>query len=181
MSKTFSTADVASHNKGNDMYIIVDEDVYDLTTFQDEHPGGKKILQRVAGKDASKQFWKYHNEGILKKYKAKLQVGSLDTKKAEAKPAPAAPATTAEKKEVVVPSAESGHVAPAPGPAAHEQASEAMEPFGDLIPFADPNWYQSVGAFAYLGRIKLLTSVAVSFTLLQRVSCRPSCRGPRMG
>lgn len=39
MSKTFSTADVASHNKANDLYIIVDEDVYDLTSFADEHPG----------------------------------------------------------------------------------------------------------------------------------------------
>merc|ERR1712000_384525 len=64
--------------------------VYDLTKFQDEHPGGKKILQRVAGKDASKQFWKYHNESILKKYKGKLQVGSLDTKKTAAPPTPPA-------------------------------------------------------------------------------------------
>ena len=39
MSKTFSQADVAAHNKPNDLYIVVDEDVYDLTTFQDEHPG----------------------------------------------------------------------------------------------------------------------------------------------
>lgn len=39
MSKTFSTADVAAHNKGTDLYIVVDEDVYDLTKFQDEHPG----------------------------------------------------------------------------------------------------------------------------------------------
>lgn len=39
MSKTFSAADVATHNKANNLYIIVDEDVYDLTTFQDEHPG----------------------------------------------------------------------------------------------------------------------------------------------
>jgi len=39
MSKTFTQADVASHNKPNDLYIIVDEDVYDLTAFQDEHPG----------------------------------------------------------------------------------------------------------------------------------------------
>jgi cytochrome b involved in lipid metabolism len=42
MSKTFTTADVASHNKADNLYIIVDEDVYDLTKFQDEHPGGKK-------------------------------------------------------------------------------------------------------------------------------------------
>jgi len=39
MSKTFSTSDVASHNKPTDLYIIVDEDVYDLTAFADEHPG----------------------------------------------------------------------------------------------------------------------------------------------
>lgn len=42
MSKRFSVADVASHKTSNDLYIIVDEDVYDLTNFQEEHPGGKK-------------------------------------------------------------------------------------------------------------------------------------------
>ena len=39
MSKTFTTADVAAHNKPTDLYITVDDDVYDLTQFQDEHPG----------------------------------------------------------------------------------------------------------------------------------------------
>ena len=39
MAKTFTTQDVAAHNKPNDLYIVVDEDVYDLTQFQDEHPG----------------------------------------------------------------------------------------------------------------------------------------------
>lgn len=39
MSKTFSVSDVASHNKPDNLYIIVDDDVYDLTKFQDEHPG----------------------------------------------------------------------------------------------------------------------------------------------
>ncbi|KAI1385775.1 acyl-CoA dehydrogenase NM domain-like protein [Hypoxylon trugodes] len=138
MSKTFSKSDVASHNKGDSLWIVVDDDVYDLTKFQDEHPGGKKILTRVAGKDASKQFWKYHNEGILKKYKPSLQIGSLDTKpKSEPKPEPtpepsrtyAAPQPTKETKQAVVP------------PTAQEEA-EALEPFGDLIPFGDPSWYQ---------------------------------------
>lgn len=39
MSKTFSKDDVASHNKGDSLWIIVDDDVYDLTKFQDDHPG----------------------------------------------------------------------------------------------------------------------------------------------
>ncbi|KAM4064557.1 cytochrome b5-like heme/steroid binding domain-containing protein [Hirsutella rhossiliensis] len=132
MSKVFATSDVASHNKPDDLYIIVDGDVYDLTKFQDDHPGGKKILQRVAGKDASKQFWKYHNEGILKKYQAKLQVGSLDSKpkpkpKAEHSPAPAK-APAAPKKQAT---------------SSHDDDSEPLEPFGHQIPFADPAWYQS--------------------------------------
>jgi hypothetical protein len=50
------------------------------TDFVEEHPGGAKILKRVAGKDASKQFWKYHNDGVLKKYGAKLKVGSVAEK-----------------------------------------------------------------------------------------------------
>ncbi|KAF5850942.1 hypothetical protein GGP41_010593 [Bipolaris sorokiniana] len=138
MAKRFSTADVASHKTANDLWIIVDEDVYDLTKFQDDHPGGKKILQRVAGKDASKQFWKYHNESILKKYQKQLQVGSLDTKAAPpAPPAAAAP----EMKEIVKPEANPGVVAPQPTQAAEEP--EPFDSYGDLVPYADPSWYQT--------------------------------------
>jgi hypothetical protein len=94
--------------------------------------GGKKILQRVAGKDASKQFWKYHNEGILKKYQAQLQIGSLDSKPKAETPAPAPPAP---KKEAAPKKATS---------ATSSEESEALDPFGQLIPFADPAWYQGV-------------------------------------
>ncbi|CAD0014909.1 acyl-CoA dehydrogenase NM domain-like protein [Aureobasidium pullulans] len=144
MSSTFSKEDVQSHNKADNLWIIVDEDVYDLTKFQEEHPGGKKILQRVAGKDASKQFWKYHNEGILKKYQKQLQVGSLDSKKAAAPPTPPTtpPPAAKKEKEIVKPEAESGTVAPEPGADAKEMA-EALDQFGDMIPGGDPNWYQS--------------------------------------
>ncbi len=134
MSKSFTPAQVAEHkDPGNGLYIIVDENVYDVTgtsfppfslsrsrwgfgdmgygrggqyshvmdrrrkerkkerkkergklthtlplaEFINEHPGGAKILKRVAGKDATKQFWKYHNEGVLKKYSPKLKVGTV--------------------------------------------------------------------------------------------------------
>ncbi|KAL2013288.1 hypothetical protein VTN00DRAFT_813 [Thermoascus crustaceus] len=130
MSQTFSQGDVASHNKADSLWVIIDEDVYDLTKFQDEHPGGKKILQRLAGKDASKQFWKYHNEGVLKKYKGQLQIGSLNTKKVAAPPTP--PATPPAKQEA--PKAGSSTAVTKP--------AAALDPYGDLVPFADPAWYQ---------------------------------------
>lgn len=81
MSKTISASEVASHNSADKgMYIIIDSNVYDVTNFVDEHPGGAKILKRVAGKDATKQFWKYHNESVLKKYSPKLHIGTVGEK-----------------------------------------------------------------------------------------------------
>ncbi|MCJ1405950.1 hypothetical protein MMC19_000015 [Ptychographa xylographoides] len=81
MSKSISQSEVQAHNdieKG--LYIIIDGAVYDMTGFVDEHPGGSKILKRVGGKDASKQFWKYHNESVLKKYEERLKIGQLEEK-----------------------------------------------------------------------------------------------------
>lgn len=48
-----------------------------LADFLDEHPGGPKILKRMAGKDSSKQFWKYHNAKVLQKYGPKLKIGDV--------------------------------------------------------------------------------------------------------
>jgi cytochrome b involved in lipid metabolism len=59
MSESFTAKQVAEHkdvDKG--LYIIIDGGVYALESFVEEHPGGAKILKRVGGKDASKQFWK---------------------------------------------------------------------------------------------------------------------------
>ncbi|KAE9980613.1 hypothetical protein BLS_008556 [Venturia inaequalis] len=78
MSKQLSTKEVAEHKSVEEgLWIIIDNEVYDVTKFIDEHPGGVKILKRVAGKDASKQFWKYHSDNVLKKYKPKLKIGNV--------------------------------------------------------------------------------------------------------
>lgn len=59
MAQQFTAKQVAEHStvdKG--LYIIIDNGVFQMDKFVDEHPGGSKILKRVGGKDASKQFWK---------------------------------------------------------------------------------------------------------------------------
>ncbi|KAF1356612.1 cytochrome b5-like heme/steroid binding domain-containing protein [Delphinella strobiligena] len=78
MSKSLTVNEVKEHaavEKG--LYIIIDGGVYEMAGFVDEHPGGAKILKRVGGKDATKQFWKYHNEGVLKKYQERLKIGEV--------------------------------------------------------------------------------------------------------
>lgn len=150
------------------------------TFDQEEHPGGKKILQRVAGKDASKQFWKYHNESILKKYQKQLQVGSLDSKPKAAPPTPPAtpPPAAKKEKEIVKPEAEPGFVAPEPGADARE-AAEALDQFGDMIPGGDPNWYQSVRCPERKLR-KHTDQLLVPLALLQPIPRRSPRRSPRV-
>jgi len=114
---------------------------------------------------------KYHNEGILKKYQPKLQIGSLDSKpqaKKEEQAPPTPPKTPELKPElkkqaehnerevprVLEPEPVPGTVAPEPGPAAIEH-KEALAQFGDMIPYADPSWYQTVSIQYY----KLLYAV----------------------
>lgn len=80
----------------------------------------------------------------MKKYQKQLQVGSLDSKP---KPAPAAAAPpTPPKTPPAKPKAESGTVSAVP-----QEDFETLDEFGDMIPFADPSWYQTVSQPIPLG------------------------------
>jgi hypothetical protein len=39
MSQQYLPADVNAHNTADSLWVIIDDDVYDLTQFQNEHPG----------------------------------------------------------------------------------------------------------------------------------------------
>eukprot|EP01065_Artemidia_motanka_P032723 TRINITY_DN39709_c0_g1_i1.p1 TRINITY_DN39709_c0_g1~~TRINITY_DN39709_c0_g1_i1.p1 ORF type:complete len:547 (+),score=192.94 TRINITY_DN39709_c0_g1_i1:81-1643(+) len=78
MSKTFTMADVAAHNKAGDIWMVIDGAVYDLSKFAKLHPGGERILLNFAGKDATTAFWELHRGDVLDKYSARLRIGVIE-------------------------------------------------------------------------------------------------------
>lgn len=63
-----SAEEVAKHNKDSDCWVIVGDQVLDVTAFLSEHPGGKKSIMMFAGKDATEEFDMLHDRKVIKKY-----------------------------------------------------------------------------------------------------------------
>lgn len=53
--KNYTMAEVAPHNNQNDCWLVIDKNVYNVTTFIPDHPGGEQIL-KGCGKDATSLF-----------------------------------------------------------------------------------------------------------------------------
>ncbi|CAL1160691.1 unnamed protein product [Cladocopium goreaui] len=63
-----SAEEVAKHNTDKDCWVIVGDQVLDVTNFLSEHPGGKKSIMMFAGKDATEEFDMLHDRKVIKKY-----------------------------------------------------------------------------------------------------------------
>jgi len=61
----FTAAEVARHNKPNDLWVILDNKVYDITNWHILHPGGSSLLLKYGGRDATQASQDAH--GLLKK------------------------------------------------------------------------------------------------------------------
>jgi len=53
-------SEVKKHNKETDAWVIFNGRVYNVTQYLEYHPGGKAILMKAAGKDATKLFYATH-------------------------------------------------------------------------------------------------------------------------
>ncbi|KAL8740531.1 MAG: hypothetical protein Q9190_006781 [Brigantiaea leucoxantha] len=78
--KLLSASQICDHNTAKDLWIVVDGQVWDLTDFAPEHPGGIGIILQYAGCDASAAYNEVHSPSLLNKTltSSKL-VGTLDT------------------------------------------------------------------------------------------------------
>ncbi|KAL8711585.1 MAG: hypothetical protein Q9220_003995 [cf. Caloplaca sp. 1 TL-2023] len=78
--KLLSTEEIAKHNTAEDLWIVVDGQVWDMTEFAPEHPGGIGIILQYAGRDATEPYNEIHAPSLLLNIltSSKL-VGTLDT------------------------------------------------------------------------------------------------------
>ncbi|KAI4277069.1 MAG: hypothetical protein LQ337_002051 [Flavoplaca oasis] len=78
--KLLSTQQIAEHNTAKDLWIVVDGQVWDMTEFAPEHPGGIGIILQYAGRDASQPYNEIHAPSLLNKTLTSSKiVGTLDT------------------------------------------------------------------------------------------------------
>ncbi|PFH53078.1 hypothetical protein AMATHDRAFT_55449 [Amanita thiersii Skay4041] len=78
--KQFTREEVAQHNTENDLWIIIDAKVYDISKFKNLHPGGLSVLSdpEIAGQDATEAFFSLHRYEVLEKPQyQRLQVGVI--------------------------------------------------------------------------------------------------------
>lgn len=78
--QTFTVEEVAQHSHEGDLWVVIDDGVYDLSKFGQLHPGGLPPLldPAVAGKDATELFFGLHRASVLeeKRY-SRLRIGDL--------------------------------------------------------------------------------------------------------
>ncbi|KJZ73529.1 hypothetical protein HIM_07085 [Hirsutella minnesotensis 3608] len=93
MAKVYDAAEVAKHNTRDSCWVILYDNVYDVTDFLTSHPGGSKIILKLAGRDATEEYDPVHPPGTLEenlKPEAKLGRVNPDSLVAQATPAVAA-------------------------------------------------------------------------------------------
>jgi len=54
--KSYTLDEINEHNNGKSCWLIVDDRVYDVTKFLEEHPGGEEVLLEQGGQDSTESF-----------------------------------------------------------------------------------------------------------------------------
>ncbi|XP_063701435.1 cytochrome b5 [Culicoides brevitarsis] len=75
--KLFTLAEVAKHNTNRSTWLCIHNNVYDVTEFLNEHPGGEEVLLEQAGKEATEAFEDVGHSTDARDLMKKYKIGEL--------------------------------------------------------------------------------------------------------
>ncbi|MFH4983918.1 hypothetical protein AB6A40_010627 [Gnathostoma spinigerum] len=75
--KKFTRAEVAAHGNTKSCWVIINNKVYDVTTFLDEHPGGCEVLLETGGLDATESFEDVGHSTDAREMREQYSIGDI--------------------------------------------------------------------------------------------------------
>ncbi|EGW29974.1 uncharacterized protein SPAPADRAFT_63600 [Spathaspora passalidarum NRRL Y-27907] len=76
-TKVFDHEEVAKHTSHDDLWVVLNGRVYDISQYIDEHPGGEEVILDVAGGDATEAFDDIGHSDEAHEILKKLYIGDL--------------------------------------------------------------------------------------------------------
>ncbi|XP_039311462.1 cytochrome b5 isoform X2 [Solenopsis invicta] len=76
-SQQFTRDEVAKHVETKDTWIIIHNNIYDVTKFLNEHPGGEEVLLEQNGRDATDAFEDIGHSTDAREMMKKYKIGEL--------------------------------------------------------------------------------------------------------
>ncbi|KAL3268093.1 hypothetical protein HHI36_007220 [Cryptolaemus montrouzieri] len=73
----YSFSEVKKHNDNKSAWVVINNNVYDVTPFLNEHPGGEEVLLEQAGRDASDPFEDVGHSSDARELMVKYKVGEI--------------------------------------------------------------------------------------------------------
>lgn len=77
MTQLFTRKEIEERNRKDNAAIIIDNVVYDVSKFLEDHPGGAEVLLENAGKDASRCFRDVGHSDDAKLWRAEFKIGEV--------------------------------------------------------------------------------------------------------
>ncbi|KAL1233471.1 Cytochrome b5 [Trichinella pseudospiralis] len=75
--RTFSRREVEEHNSKQSTWLIMENKVYDVTKFLEEHPGGIEVLLEQAGRDATESFEDIGHSNDAREMRDQYYIGDI--------------------------------------------------------------------------------------------------------
>ncbi|PYI00615.1 oxidoreductase [Aspergillus sclerotiicarbonarius CBS 121057] len=68
MSHAIARSEVGMHSTTNSCWVIINNNIYDVTEFLERHPGGASVILAHAGQDATQAFESFHHPDIIQEH-----------------------------------------------------------------------------------------------------------------